>query len=223
MIALGGAASAALLPPERREVLPGGFTVSDDQGASHDLLALARGAPTLLLPIFTRCAGTCPMTAHFLEQGLGKANTPFRVVVFSFDAEDTAKDLREFRERFALPADWLVVRSSDPGATRAFLDGLDFHFMKSSTGFDHPNETFVLSPKGAWAATLTGASFPPADLRVARERALAADDPSAFRRVASWLVRPQAWILLACAGLVLSFVVIALSRRSHAAVASTRH
>ncbi|MGZ6126234.1 MAG: SCO family protein [Myxococcales bacterium] len=219
---LGGAASAALLPPERPAALPRGFSVSDEQGAAGDLRAMAAGAPALLLPIFTRCAGTCPMTAHFLKESLRKAEQPFRVIVFSFDAEDTANDLREFRERFALPADWRIVRSGDAAATRAFLDRLDFHFMKSSGGFDHPNETFVFSPGGAWAATLAGASFPAADLRTARERALGADDPSAFRAAEAWLIRPEAWILLACAGLVLSLAAIVLARRTGAAAASTR-
>lgn len=76
---------------------------------------MATGAPTLLLPIFTRCTGTCPMTAHYLKRALAGAGTAFRVVVFSFDAADTADDLREFRDRFALPAEWLVVRSGDAG------------------------------------------------------------------------------------------------------------
>jgi cytochrome oxidase Cu insertion factor (SCO1/SenC/PrrC family) len=221
-LVLGGAARAGLLPPERGEVLPRGLTVSDDQGAAHDLRAMAAGAPTLFLPIFTRCAGTCPMTAHFLEEGLRKARVPFRVVVFSFDAGDTAKDLRDFRERFALPAEWLVVRSGDAGATRAFLDALDFHFMKSSAGFDHPNQTFVFSPQGAWAATFAGATFAAAELQTARERALAADDSSLFRAARAWLLRPEAWILLACAGLILSLIAIVLARRAQAATAPSR-
>jgi hypothetical protein len=61
-------------------------------------------------------------------------------------AAEDAKDLRDFRERLGLPAEWLLVRSADGAATRAFLDELDFHFMKAGGGFDHPNQTFVFSP-----------------------------------------------------------------------------
>src|SRR3954464_14643653 len=133
---------AALVPAERRTGLAA-FAVIDDAGAARDLRAIAAGAPALLLPIFTRCTGTCPMTAVYLKDGLARAGVPFRVIVLSFDGGDTPGDLRAFRQRFALPADWIVVASGDGAATRALLDGLDFHFMRSEAGFDHPNQTFV--------------------------------------------------------------------------------
>ena len=215
-LVLGGAAWAGLLPPERHDVLPRGLVVSDDQGARHDLRAIATGAPTLLLPIFTRCTGTCPMTAHYLHRALEKFGTPFRVVVLSFDPEDRESDLREFRERFALPSTWRIVRSDDAAGTRAFLDLLDFHFMKSEAGFDHPDVTFVFSASGRWTATLTGSAFATPDLGTAFERAIAADRPSAVGAIAAWLIRPQAWIVLACAGLVACWIAIVLARRKHA-------
>jgi cytochrome oxidase Cu insertion factor (SCO1/SenC/PrrC family) len=209
----GGATRAALLPAERAHSLPRALAVSDEHGRRLDLDAAAAGAPTLLLPVFTRCSGTCPLTAVFLRQALEKARAPFRVIVFSFDAEDGADDLAAFRERFRLPADWMVLRSDDAGATRAFLDGLDFHFMKAAGGFDHPNQTFVFSPRGGWAGTLTGAAFPAAELEVAFHRALGADDPALPRRLGAWLIRPEAWIVLACAGLAFSLAVLLFAQR----------
>jgi hypothetical protein len=145
------------------------------------------------------------MTAVYLKNAL---DVPFRVIVFSFDERDTEQDLRDFRERFALPEEWLVVRSTDPAATRSFLDSLDFHAMKSGESFDHPDETFVFSPKGRWAATLTGAAFTSGELRTARERALAADHPS----LTAWLIRPESWIAIACSGFALAVAVL-LARR----------
>ena len=216
-VLLAGAASAELLPPESSCELPHGFAVLDEQDRHEDLGALAAGAPTLLLPVFTRCTGTCPMTTVFLKDALAKARVPFRVVIFSFDADDTAQELREFRERFALPGGWRVVRSDDAARTRAFLDQLDFHFMKTSTGFDHPNATFVFSPLGAWAASLTGATFAAADLDAAWRRASSADDRSPFRRLAVWIIRPSAWVLLACIGVTISLAAIVLARKPRVA------
>src|SRR5207302_9686434 len=115
---------------------------------------------------------------------------------------DTDEDLRDFRERFALPDDWVLLR----GADRAFLDSLGFRIRKLADGFDHPNATYVFSPSGKWAATLTGLSFDAAELRAARDRALHAGG------IGAWLVRPEAWILFACGGLALSLAVV-LSRR----------
>jgi cytochrome oxidase Cu insertion factor (SCO1/SenC/PrrC family) len=210
---LAGTARGALLPPERAQTLPRGFIASDEGDQRRDLAAAPSGKPALLLPIFTRCSGTCPLTAVLLKQALDQARAPFRVIVFSFDAADGAGDLAAFRERYKLPADWLLLRSRDAAATRAFFDGMDFHFMRATGGFDHPNQTFVFSPRGAWAATLAGAAFSAGDLETAFRRALAADDPAVPGRVAAWLIRPEAWILLACAGLALSLAALLLAQR----------
>ena len=112
---------------------------------------------------------------------------------------------------------WADTTLANNKYARAFLDQLDFHFMKTGTGFDHPNATFVFSPRGAWAASLTGATFAAADLTAAWGRALSADDPSPFRKVAVWLIRPAAWVLLACIGLTISIAAIVLARRPRVA------
>jgi cytochrome oxidase Cu insertion factor (SCO1/SenC/PrrC family) len=213
LLLLGGAARPALLPPERAQSLPRGLVVSDEHDQRRDLAAATAGAPALLLPVFTRCSGTCPLTAVLLKLALEKARAPFRVIVFSFDAEDGARDLAGFRERFQLPADWLLVRSGDAGAVRSFFDGLDFHFMKAAGGFDHPNQTFAFSPGGSWAGTLTGAAFSGEELQEAFRRALGADDPAPSRRLGAWLIRPEAWVLLAGAGLALSLGAILIAQR----------
>ena len=216
-LALGGAASAELLPPESSHVAPRRLVVSDDQDVLRELRGMAAGAPALLLPIFTRCSGTCPLTAVQLKEALGKARAPFRVIVLSFDEEDRAADLQAFRERFRLPADWILARSDDAAATREYFDQLGFHFMKSGSGFDHPNRTFVLSPAGAWAATLAGMQFQEMELDAAWWRALSADDATAFRRLGGWLIRPEAWIALACVGLAMALAATAvLARKARA-------
>ncbi len=211
---LGGSAAADLLPSERASVLPRGLIVADEQDARLELRVLAAGAPALLLPVFTRCSGTCPLTALLLKKALGEANAPFRVIVLSFDPEDAANDLRDFRERFTLPPGWRLVRSDDAAAIRRLLDGLDFHFMKTSGGFDHPNQTFVFSAKGEWAATLQGTDPSRSELETAFARALAAGDPAPLSRLRAWLIRPATWILCASAGLLASLVTIVLARNA---------
>jgi cytochrome oxidase Cu insertion factor (SCO1/SenC/PrrC family) len=216
-LTVGAAASAELLPPESSQVVPRRLVVSDDQDVLRELRGMAAGAPTLLLPIFTRCSGTCPLTAVQLKEALGKARASFRVVLLSFDQEDRAGDLQAFRQRFGLPAGWLLARSDDPAATREYFDQLGFHFMKSGSGFDHPNQTFVISPAGAWAATLAGTAIREAELDAAWWRALAADDATAVRSLGSWLIRPESWIALACVGLAMSLLTLTVfARRARA-------
>ena len=181
--------ASAVVAAERPTPLPP-LAVADEHDARGALAAAGR--PTLLLPMFTRCTGTCPMTAV----ALARARPPLDVIVLSFDPGDTAKDLRDFRERFDLPAQWRIVRALDVKATRAFLDDLDFHVMKSLGGFDHPNLTYVFSAKGAWTATLVGSPFDARDFQ-------AALSPS----------RPVSWLLFACCGLAASLAAIVFARR----------
>jgi hypothetical protein len=60
-------------------------------------------------------------------------------------------------------------------------------------------------------------------LETARRRALAADDPAASRKLRAWLIRPEAWIVLACAGVALSLTAIVLARKAQAVIRLTRN
>jgi len=208
---IAGLVLAELLPPARPGLAPRNLAVLDDHDQRQDLRVA--GAPSLLVPIFTRCAGSCPLAVVALKQATAGSPARFRVLLLSFDTEDTAADLRDFRERLDLPSEWLLVRSIDATATRELLDDLDFHFMKTGRGFDHPNQTFVFSPNGVWAATFSGNLSSKEELESALQRALAADDLSVLRKLGNWLIRPEAWIALACAGVVLSVAAILLLAR----------
>jgi len=201
---------AELLPPAQPGLVPRSLAVLDEQDRRQNLGAT--GKPTLLLPIFTGCAGTCPLTAVALKQAMRGAPMDFRVVLLSFDPKDTAADLRHFRTRLDLPSEWLLVRSIDAAASRELFDELDFRVMSSGEGFNHADQTFVLSPKGLWAATLSG---PPSrdELISAHLRALAADDRGPSRRLGAWLIRPESWIVLACGGFGVSLGALLLLGR----------
>src|SRR5689334_13343818 len=198
---------AELLPPGQPGLVPRSVAVLDEQDRQQDVWS--GGGPTLLLPVFTRCGGSCPLTAAALKQAMRGASADFRVVLLSFDPRDTAADLRSFRKRLDLPSEWLLVRSIDAAATRELLDVLEFRVMSAGPDFNHPDQTFVFSPKGLWAATLSG---PPSkeELSAAHRRALAADERTAARSLGVWLIRPEAWIALACAGFGLSLSAVLL-------------
>ena len=114
---------AELLPPARPGLVPRSLAILDEHDR-HQNLGTA-GEPTLLVPIFTRCAGSCPLTAVALKQAFPGASADFRVILLSFDPKDVAADLRRFRQRLDLPSEWLVVRSIDAVATRELFDELD--------------------------------------------------------------------------------------------------
>jgi len=210
---------AELLPPAQAGVVPRSLAVLDEQDR-HQNFETA-GGPTLLVPIFTRCTGSCPLTAVALKQAMAGASAEFRVVLLSFDPKDNAADLRRFRERLDIPSEWLVVRSIDAAASRELFDDLGFRVMNSGSGFNHADETFVFSPKGLWAATLSG---PPSweELSSAHRRALAADDRAVSQRLEAWLVRPEAWVMLACAGFGVALAAVLVLARTDKAGSAAR-
>ena len=210
---MGSAARAELVAPARPGAAVQDLAVVGEDGAPSGVRALAGGGPALLLPIFTSCAGTCPITAEALRTALSGRPGSFRVVVLSFDPADTARDLKSFRARHDLPAGWRLVRGFDAAATRAFLDQFDFRVMTAQGGFDHPDEVLVLSPKGVWAGTFVGSPFSLRDLERARVWALEADAPS----LAARLSRPGSWLALVFAALLLCLAaVFVLPRRASA-------
>jgi cytochrome oxidase Cu insertion factor (SCO1/SenC/PrrC family) len=203
LLATGLGVRAQLVAPGSA-VVAGSLAVIDERGAPRDFKALASGVPTVLLPIFTGCGGTCPTTTEALKRALREHPAGLRVILLSFDPTDTAEDLRSFRSVHGLPAGWSLVRGADAAATRAFLDRFGFQIMTDGRGFNHPDEALVLSPGGAWAGSFFGGVFSSRDLDRAYEWALSADAPTFTQR----LRRPRSWILLIAAGFAASIGVV---------------
>lgn len=175
---LAGAGQAGLILAGKPGLPLENLQVFDENDAPRELVARDASEPALLAPVYTRCAGTCPITTMSLRQAFEGRHPPFRVLIFSFDPADTAQDLRDFRAREGLPADWVLVRARDGASTRKFLDQLGFSVMEAPGGFGHPDETFVLSPRGAWTGTFVGADFSEKELDAAYRGASASGDPA---------------------------------------------
>lgn len=208
LLATGLGVRAELVAPGNA-VVAGSLAVIGERGEPRDFKALASGAPTILLPIYTGCGGTCPMTTEALKRALREHPTGLRVILLSFDPTDTAEDLRSFRSVHGLSESWSLVRGADAVATRAFLDRFGFQVMTDGRGFNHPDEAIVLSPEGAWAGSFFGGAFQARDLDRAYGWALSADAPT----FAQWLRRPRNWVPLIIAGFAVSVgVVFALGK-----------
>ena len=201
------------LPALKPGLVPPSALVLNEQDQPEDLRQILSGAhPVLLLPVFTKCLASCPVTIHALKKALRQKSlhAPFRVVIFDFDAGDTADDLKRFRQQEELPAQWVLVRSGTEVAARRFFDPLDYHFMQAEGGFDHPNETFVFSAQRKWSGLFVGDQFSAPALEVAFQQALAADHPTFGTRLAAAVKQPGSWVLLGAAGFLLGLAVIAV-------------
>jgi len=201
LVLLALSARAELYSPGRAGIVIRDLAVIGEDGAPGRLLS--GEGPSLLLPVFTRCFGTCPVTTQALKAALANTLDAPRVVVLSFDPADTAKDLQEYRAIHKLPSTWRLARGADAAATRAYLDQFGFRVMTAPEGFIHPDATLMLSPKGLWAGTFRGADFSGKDLARARARALAADAPTFASRLGA-----GGWITAAGVLLVLGIAVL---------------
>jgi protein SCO1/2 len=225
LLAVLEAASATantLLPPDAattigRRIPLDGFV--DENGHAFAAQSPERDArPWIISPMYTRCQGTCPAITAGLRRALdqsGLAPSEYRVLSFSFDPNETAEGLRQFRARMQLPAGWLLLRASDPQGLERTLRGLDFRTITMEDGnFEHPNLVAVLAADTRLVGYLFGVTFSAADLAGTVRRASAG-----VSAVDAW--RPYIFAIAAlgfCAsGLV--FVWLLSARRARAAVA----
>src|SRR5678815_5125987 len=117
---------AELLPPARPGLVPRSLAILDEHDL-HQNLGTA-GEPTLLVPIFTRCSGSCPLTAVALKQAIpGASAVPptarpsFRVARGALHRRGgDSRALR--RSRFPRDEQRLGLQSRRPGV-RPFAEG----------------------------------------------------------------------------------------------------
>ena len=132
----------------------------DDAGRPRTL-DLFQGQPVVVLPVFTRCHGSCSRMATGLKKALIRLNLDprtYQVFLFSFDPDDTIGDLREFRRQFALPAFWTLGRLERKDL-RELTSALDYRVARGSGEWIHPDVAFVIGPDRSIARVLRGPAF----------------------------------------------------------------
>lgn len=201
---LGNAFAATWSAPSKSAVFLPELQVLDEENRSADLstfIVSAGVGPVMLLPAYTRCQGSCPLTVRALLKATSTpAKTDYRVILLSFDVHDTAEDLRHFRKHESIPDTWQLVRSTDGAALRKFLDTFSYSFMQSQSGFEHPSQLLFLSEGLEWKGNLSGTELTAEEL----EEALARTHWSHLRTLAS---RPESWLAVGLFGLICGLVV----------------
>jgi len=143
--------------------------------ADARLSTVWRDKPVLLTMIFTRCAGVCSPFLRSLKraaadaEGLGR---DYRIVVLSFDPQDSAADMDRMAQSLGLKSDpaWIFGVAS-PGDIRrlAAAVGFWFYWDPSVGQYDHPS-LLIAVDRGRVLRMLAGAEVPSASLReVAQE------------------------------------------------------
>ena len=186
---------------------------TDETNATRNLSEFS-GYPVIVLPIFTRCRTACIQSVDRLKSALASSSADprqFRVLLFSFDATDSAAVLAKYRESEAIPLSWSIGTSTQSNID-ALLDSLGFRVGKAGSQFTHPNMLFFLDRDLRTAHWLYGIDF--SAVEVDRGLRIASGD-------SSWLAANSEWLYavllfagsLLCVALCYSLIQLRTRRR----------
>lgn len=210
-------------PPLRSRFKMPDLKIIDEKGQANLLaqkLSLVGTGPIFLLPAFTRCRGTCPVTVHSLIEATRDLDAQYpgkrhyRVMIISFDPQDRPADLARFRETEQVPASWSLVIAENGSSIRDFLDNFSYSVMTSKAGFDHPSEIFIFSEDLIWKGSLFGSTLNGAILDGAYKTASRNPTRRALTSVKSWLENPEWWAIAGGIGFVISILILLFLSRS---------
>jgi cytochrome oxidase Cu insertion factor (SCO1/SenC/PrrC family) len=137
----------------------------DETGRVRRLSELS-GYPLILLPVYTRCRGTCIANVDQLEKALTNSSADpkeFRVLLFSFDGSDTPAMLTSYRARERVPLGWNTGTASQRDID-ALMESIGFQYGKAGPEFMHPNVLVVLDANLRIAKWIYGSSYTAHDI-----------------------------------------------------------
>jgi cytochrome oxidase Cu insertion factor (SCO1/SenC/PrrC family) len=152
---LGMSVTAWAANPPDQDRVPDSTLVLDT-GVAARLTDLGDG-PYVVVPIFTRCRAVCSLVAKSLKAAWGDGggqDASARIVLISFDPQDTPADMARFRDLFELPRSWhLATIEREEGLK--FFSALGFRWRTlAERRFDHSGKIFVISDELRIASVL---------------------------------------------------------------------
>jgi cytochrome oxidase Cu insertion factor (SCO1/SenC/PrrC family) len=169
---LAAARTDARIVPATQTRLPvPDVQVLDASGNSvsiRSVIAAMGTGPIVLLPIYTRCAASCPVQTQKIKQVWKDLNpaSSIRVLAFSFDLQETAVSISDYRRREGVPDGWVVVHAHAIEA-RTFFDFFQYSVMSDNGQFVHPDRIFLLDSSSRWRFTMDGLNYNPEEVELA--------------------------------------------------------
>ena len=159
---------ARVIPAIETAALIPDVQVLDEAGNETSLrtmLATMGSGPVVVMPIYTRCTASCPLQTQRLKQALAALNpaAPVRVLVFSFDPEETPGSISQYRTRESVPESWKIIRAR-LDAIRSFFGFFHYAVMNDKGEFIHPDQIFLLDPSLQWRFTVAGLNWSPQEI-----------------------------------------------------------
>jgi protein SCO1/2 len=156
-------------------------TVLTDEDGNDVTLRRLVDKPTILLFVYFRCPGICPVLIHNLVDVVNRIpldpGRDFRLVALSFDPADNPELAREKKANYLnqvrrpfRPDAWHFLTGKGPDS-KAVADSAGFRYARQGGMYVHPGAIIVLTPKGIISRYLYGTSFVPAEVAMAIDEA----------------------------------------------------
>ncbi|HTX52911.1 MAG TPA: SCO family protein [Candidatus Baltobacteraceae bacterium] len=157
------------------EQVPLDAQFQDASGKRVQLRDLIAGTPAVLVPVYFRCTDLCPMLMDGVAQATRKLSLKsgrYSVIVFSFDARDTAALAASKQAALAARsgpdvAGWHFL-TGDAAAIRQLTQAIGFRFTydRVKDEFAHASGIVLLTPKGRIFRYQYGIEFSPQVLQL---------------------------------------------------------
>ena len=208
----------------------------DETGKTVTLAELVSG-PTIILPVYYRCANVCSVLqarmANALQRLEQKPVKDYRVLSISFDERETpAMASRSKRTYLAairkpFPEDGWRFLTGDNASIRRLTDSAGYRFERRGEDFAHPVVSILVARDGTIVRYLYGVTVLPKDLALAITEARSGLAGTSIRKMMDFcftydpagktyvfnLLKVSATTVILCAGGFLAFLLLSRKKR----------
>ncbi len=216
--------------------IPLDTTFRDETGKTVTLAGLITG-PTIILPVYYRCANVCSVLQTRMASALQKLEqkpaVDYRVLSISFDERETpelaARSKRIYLDAFRKPfpeEGWRFL-TGDNAAIHRLTDSAGYFFQRQGEDFTHPVVSIMVDKNGTIIRYLYGLTVLPKDLALAITEARSGVSGASIRKVMDFcftydpagktyvfnLLRVSATTVILAAGAFLAFLILTGKKR----------
>lgn len=143
----------------------GDYELLDHLGAPVRLRSDHAGKPLVISMIFTSCHHVCPQTTKHLNEAVEAAREAlgedsFDVVTIGFDvAHDTPDAMGAFARRQGVDEQGWRFLSASPETIGQLSEDLGFIYFPTARGFDHINQSSIITKDGELYSQVYGVTF----------------------------------------------------------------
>jgi len=143
----------------------GDYELLDHLGAPVKLRSDHAGRPLVISMIFTSCHHVCPQTTKHLATAVDAAREAlgtdsFDVVTIGFDvAHDTPQAMGAFARKQGVNEPGWRFLSATPETIKQISSDLGFIFFPTARGFDHINQSSIITKNGEVYSQVYGVTF----------------------------------------------------------------